>query len=185
MTVSRHRLLALAGVVVVMVVTIWVKTAIRARESQPAVPPGESAMSSTEGPPGSKDTPASLGAETAVTGTPARGAAASSASSSDSLPGASPPAQKLPKLLELGSVTCHACQQMMPIIEDLKRELRGRVDVEFVDVVKHSEMADKYAIQLIPTQIFLDARGRELFRHVGFYPKEDILAKMKELGMLK
>jgi thioredoxin 1 len=36
---------------------------------------------------------------------------------------------------------------------------------------------------VIPTQIFYDADGRDLFRHVGFFAKEDILAKWKELGV--
>jgi len=74
---------------------------------------------------------------------------------------------------------------MQPIIDELKAELKGKVDVEFIDVVRHGDVADKYGIQVIPTQIFLDAEGRELFRHVGVYPKEEILAKMKELKMLR
>jgi hypothetical protein len=40
-----------------------------------------------------------------------------------------------------------------------------------------------YRIEMIPTQIFFDAEGKELFRHVGFYGKEDILGKWKELGV--
>jgi len=38
-------------------------------------------------------------------------------------------------------------------------------------------------VEMIPTQIFLDASGKELFRHTGFFGKEDILAKWKELGV--
>jgi hypothetical protein len=40
-----------------------------------------------------------------------------------------------------------------------------------------------YKISLIPTQIFFDAAGKERFRHEGFFSKEDILAKWKELGV--
>ncbi|MHB8993962.1 MAG: thioredoxin family protein, partial [Armatimonadota bacterium] len=79
------------------------------------------------------------------------------------------PAAKLPKLLDLGSVTCIPCKQMAPILEELKQELAGKVDVEFADVNKQPALADKYRIEMIPTQVFLSAEGKELFRHVGFY----------------
>ncbi len=92
------------------------------------------------------------------------------------------PAPKLPKLLDLGSVTCIPCKQMAPILEELKQELAGKIDVEFVDVNRQPALADKYRIEMIPTQIFLNADGKELFRHVGFYAKDAILAKWTELG---
>ncbi len=92
---------------------------------------------------------------------------------------------KLPALLELGSVGCKACKQMEPIIAALTEELRGKVDVSFTDVVKHPEVAKQYEITTIPTQVFIDADGKELFRHIGVFEKEEILAKLKELGMLK
>jgi thioredoxin 1 len=38
---------------------------------------------------------------------------------------------------------------------------------------------------LIPTQVFLDASGKEVFRHVGLYPEKDLLAKLKELKFIK
>lgn len=91
----------------------------------------------------------------------------------------------LPSLLELGSVGCKACQQMEPIIEALTEELKGKISVEFHDVIKDADMARKYDLTTIPTQVFLDADGRELFRHVGAIEKADILSKLKELGMLK
>ena len=47
----------------------------------------------------------------------------------------------------------------------------------------HRQIEKKYGIDLIPTQIFYDATGKELFRHSGFFAKEDILAKWKELGV--
>jgi thioredoxin 1 len=72
---------------------------------------------------------------------------------------------------------------MAPILEGLKREYAGRFDVQFIDVWKNKEAGKQYDIETIPTQIFYDASGKELFRHVGFFSKEDILAKWKELGV--
>ena len=72
---------------------------------------------------------------------------------------------------------------MAPILEELKREYAGRLDVEFIDVWKNPNAGQRYGIRMIPTQIFYDAEGKERFRHVGFLGMEDILAKWKELGV--
>ena len=89
----------------------------------------------------------------------------------------------LPKLVDLGADKCIPCKKMAPILEDLKKEYAGRMDVEFIDVWKNEKAAKDYKIKLIPTQIFYGADGKELFRHEGFFGKEDILAKWKELGV--
>jgi thioredoxin 1 len=88
----------------------------------------------------------------------------------------------LPVLVDLGADRCVPCRMMAPILEELKKEYKGKLDVVFYDVWKDSAPAQKYKINYIPTQIFLDENGKELYRHVGFYSKEAILDKWKELG---
>jgi thioredoxin 1 len=90
---------------------------------------------------------------------------------------------ELPRLIDLGADKCIPCRAMAPILEGLKREYAGRMDVEFIDVWKNPDAGKQYGIELIPTQIFYDGNGKELFRHQGFYGKEDILGKWKELGV--
>jgi thioredoxin 1 len=94
-----------------------------------------------------------------------------------------PAQQPLPKLLDLGANKCIPCKAMAPILEELKQEYAGKLEVEFIDVWKNPDAGKPYKIQMIPTQIFFDTSGKELFRHTGFYGKEDILAKWKELGV--
>ena len=89
----------------------------------------------------------------------------------------------LPRLLDLGADKCIPCKMMAPILKDLTKEYEGRMQVEFIDVWKKPDAGKAYKISLIPTQIFFDAAGKELFRHEGFFSKEDILAKWKELGV--
>ncbi|HKW31041.1 MAG TPA: thioredoxin family protein [Verrucomicrobiae bacterium] len=90
---------------------------------------------------------------------------------------------KLPKLLDLGAGKCIPCKMMAPILDELKKEYAGKLNLEFIDVWVNPDAAKPYGIEVIPTQIFYDADGKELFRHVGFFAKEDILAKWKELGV--
>ena len=89
----------------------------------------------------------------------------------------------LPRLVDLGAGKCIPCKQMAPILEEVKREYAGRMEVEFVDVWKNPDAGKAFGVEMIPTQIFYDASGTELFRHTGFYGKEDILGKWRELGV--
>ena len=67
--------------------------------------------------------------------------------------------------------------------EELKKDYAGRMEVEFIDVWKDPDAGKAYKVEMIPTQIFYDAGGKELFRHVGFFGREDILAQWKQLGV--
>ncbi|MDD5404998.1 MAG: thioredoxin family protein [Sulfuricella sp.] len=87
-----------------------------------------------------------------------------------------------PRLVDLGAGKCIPCKQMAPILEQLRSEYAGRFDVTFIDVWTAPEAANPYRIRVIPTQIFFDANGKELFRHEGFYSREQILGKWRELG---
>jgi thioredoxin 1 len=89
----------------------------------------------------------------------------------------------LPRLVDLGADKCIPCKMMIPVLADLKTNYVGRLEVEFIDVWKNPDAGKPYEIKLIPTQIFYDAQGKELFRHQGFFAKKDILAKWKELGV--
>ncbi|NOU36174.1 MAG: thioredoxin family protein [Kiritimatiellaceae bacterium] len=93
-------------------------------------------------------------------------------------------AQKpLPRLVDLGAGQCVPCKMMVPILDELKTTFAGKLEVVFIDVWENKQAGEQYGIRMIPTQIFYDAGGKELFRHEGFFSKEDILAKWKELGV--
>ena len=89
----------------------------------------------------------------------------------------------VPRLVDLGAGKCIPCKKMAPILEELKKEYAGRMEVEFIDVWKNPDAGKAYGVEMIPTQIFYDASGKELDRHTGFFGREDILAKWKELGV--
>lgn len=91
-------------------------------------------------------------------------------------------AQGLPKLVDVGADKCIPCIKMAPILDQLREDFQGKLNVVFVDVWKFREEAARYGVQMIPTQIFYAADGKELFRHTGFYSREEILAKWRELG---
>ncbi|MEO0108091.1 MAG: thioredoxin domain-containing protein [candidate division WOR-3 bacterium] len=93
--------------------------------------------------------------------------------------------KQLPRLWDFGSDNCIPCRMMMPILDALAKEYAGRVDVRIINVYKEQALAMQYRIQIIPTQVFIDPNGKELYRHVGFFPRDSILAKFNQFGFSK
>lgn len=88
-----------------------------------------------------------------------------------------------PTIVDFGARSCIPCKKMAPILEELNRELTGKANVLFVDVWKDNTMGERYRVQMIPTQVFFNAEGKEIKRHMGFMGKPEILKELKTLGM--
>ena len=88
-----------------------------------------------------------------------------------------------PTVIDLGARTCIPCKKMAPILETLSVEYRGKAGVLFVDVHADQATAKKFRVQMIPTQIFFDAKGKEVKRHIGFMDRQDILKELKTAGL--
>ena len=91
-------------------------------------------------------------------------------------------AEQLPRLVDVGADKCIPCIKMAPILDQLREDFSGKLEVKFVDAWKFRYEAASYNVQMIPTQIFFDADGKEIFRHTGFFGREEILGKWRELG---
>ena len=91
----------------------------------------------------------------------------------------------LPKLIDLGAGKCIPCKMMEPILEELKHEYAGKLDIVVIDVWENPLEAQKYQVRVIPTQIFFDAKGKEFLRHEGFFSKEEILQTFEDANLLE
>jgi thioredoxin 1 len=72
---------------------------------------------------------------------------------------------------------------MSPILETLRKKCEGKANVVFVHVREEQILAARYGIQSIPVQVFFDRSGKEMFRHVGFFPQEEMERKLAEMGV--
>jgi len=88
-----------------------------------------------------------------------------------------------PMVIDLGARSCIPCKKMAPILESLSGEYRGRANVLFIDVRADQAAAQKFGVQMIPTQIFFDAKGREVRRHMGFMDRQGLLKELKAAGL--
>ena len=86
-------------------------------------------------------------------------------------------------LVDLGANRCIPCKLMAPVLNEVREEYRGRAAVVFLDVWEDPNLTDRFGIQVIPTQIFYDAKGREALRHEGFMDKAAIAKVFARLGV--
>ena len=100
-----------------------------------------------------------------------------------------PVAQSAPNTLvtfvELGSVSCVPCRMMQPIMRDIENTYQGQVKVVFHDVwtEEGKPFVETFGVRVIPTQVFLDSKGVEYFRHEGYFPKDQLVAVLKTKGV--
>jgi thioredoxin 1 len=87
--------------------------------------------------------------------------------------------------VELGSVGCIPCDKMQPIMKEIAEEYKGQVKVIFYDVrnVFGAPYKEKFNIRAIPTQVFLDKDGKEYFRHLGFFAKDELVKVLQRQGV--
>lgn len=93
------------------------------------------------------------------------------------------PTEGIVTMLDLGAKKCIPCKMMAPIIEKLKRTYKGKASIVFIDVWEHNEQVRKYGIRAIPTQIFFDKNGEEVYRHIGFMGEKAIVRQFEKMGV--
>jgi len=93
------------------------------------------------------------------------------------------PAKGMVTLIDLGATECIPCKMMAPIMAKMEKQYEGKAAIVFIDVWKHNEQAKRFGIRAIPTQIFFDEKGKEVFRHVGFMSEKAIVNQLKKMGV--
>lgn len=92
-------------------------------------------------------------------------------------------ASGLPSMVDFGSAGCRPCDMMAPILDEVKKEYQGRANIIFIHVNQEQILGARYGIQSIPVQVFFDKTGKEVSRHVGFYPKDEIIKQLINSGV--
>jgi thioredoxin 1 len=89
----------------------------------------------------------------------------------------------LPTLIDFGRGTCMPCKMMKPMLEGLKKEYAGILNVEMIDVRYNPEALKKYRVPGVPFQLVFDASGKELKRRYGYADKGEILKLLNSVGI--
>ena len=84
----------------------------------------------------------------------------------------------LPVLLDLWALWCGPCRMVAPVVEELAKEMAGRVRVAKLNVDENPVTASRFHVQSIPTLLVLKG-GREMERIVGAQPKSEIVQRLQ------
>jgi thioredoxin 1 len=94
-------------------------------------------------------------------------------------------AQGKPAIYDFGRGMCYSCIEMGKILDSVKAKYGKQVEIRLIMAEDNQAAFKQYKIMLIPTQVFLDASGKEVFRHIGLFPEKDLVAKLKALNFIK
>jgi len=89
----------------------------------------------------------------------------------------------IPKLLDFGRGKCIPCKAMAPILKELSEEYKDRAIIMIIEIDQETKLTEANRIRLIPTQIFFDAKNKEVLRHEGFMSKDDIKKVFQKMGV--
>ncbi len=93
------------------------------------------------------------------------------------------PAKDMVTMIDMGAKKCIPCKMMAPILEKMEKDYRGKAAIIFIDVWENRDQARRFGIRSIPTQIFFDKQGKEVYRHVGFMSEKAIVNQLKKMGV--
>lgn len=93
------------------------------------------------------------------------------------------PVKGMVTMIDLGADQCVPCKMMAPILTKLEKDYKDRAAIVVIDVYKNRDQVDRFRIRAIPTQIFFDAAGKEVARHVGFMSEKAIVDQLTRMGV--
>lgn len=81
---------------------------------------------------------------------------------------------ELPVLIDLHADWCQPCKQLSPIVEEVSRELDGKLKVVEIDVDRNPMIAQSFRVQSIPMLVVIH-QGQLAGHHVGLLSKAQLL----------
>lgn len=88
-----------------------------------------------------------------------------------------------PMVVDFGSNSCIPCRQLRPVLQKVRKDYAGKLEVLIIEIQKNQQLAAEYQIQVMPTVVFIDKAGKEVSRHQGFMSEEKIKEQLAKMGV--
>ncbi len=88
-----------------------------------------------------------------------------------------------PVMLEFGSTSCRSCQVMGWLLYKIKAK-NPKSNIYFIDIYKDMDASIAYGVQIIPTQVYLDGKGKVVEKHMGIISENKLNTKLHKMGII-
>ena len=95
------------------------------------------------------------------------------------------PVKGMVTLIPTGPDQCVPCKMMAPILTKLQKDYKDKAAIVVIDVYRYNDQVQRFGIRAIPTQIFFDPNGKEVYRHTGFMSEKAIVEQLTKMGVKK
>jgi thioredoxin 1 len=93
------------------------------------------------------------------------------------------PVKGMVTMVDLGAGSCIPCKMMEPILKKVEERYKDKAAIVFIDLRYHRDQAARFKVRAIPTQVFFDSEGKEVYRHVGFMSEDAIIEQLGKMGV--
>jgi len=87
----------------------------------------------------------------------------------------------LPRIVDIEGPGCPTCRLMPVVLREIAAQFAGKITVE--TIVLTPEIMEQYQIEVVPTLLFFDAQGKEVYRRAGLMSKEEIITQLRQMGV--
>ena len=95
------------------------------------------------------------------------------------------PQKSRPAIYEFSRKLCPICRETEQVLLEVQGKYGEQFQVRVLYIDEDIKLFRQYQITIVPTQVFLDASGKEVFRHEGLFPREKLVVKLRELGFIQ
>lgn len=87
---------------------------------------------------------------------------------------------KIPVVVDFWATWCGPCKMIAPILEEVEKQLDGKVKIAKVNVDEQMPLAVEYKVEVIPT-LFYFKDGKQVKKTVGVLDKNEIISIIANL----
>ncbi len=88
-----------------------------------------------------------------------------------------------PVIADFGLGICMQCKKQSAILEEIRETYGDKVIVRMVNVGKEGELTKRYEVELIPTLVFIDPKGKIVLKKVGPLGYDEIRSQLSRMGV--